>query len=212
MVQGGIGLNKQRIFSLVVLNKIDCTKSKLFLKLKCEGYIDKTGALTDENQWPNAPIKGHFTNFGEGFYIASYLSDVIESVLCSLPIIDLTDYVSKGQKTELKSILKNGNFIAAQLPFYFKDIDKYDYNASSQLREAYYRGNSIKLSYVFDARYCFSNSSRHDSMSGRKVQTIFGVIISVLEEEGELKISISCLAAGAYFDTHHAREKFYFPK
>ena len=200
--------NKQRVSEIMLHSNIKCTDLKLLMSLKSHNIIDNNGLLTDEKTWiwaQNKQSKYWFLDFWEGMFIAKYITNILDQLLSNLPLRDVTEYITHN-KQALKSIIKEGDYIAAQLPFYFKDIDKFQ-PSQSQYRRAYYKGNSIILEYTFDSWYCMSSSARCDAMRGRRVQTIFGQIRSIVEEEGDLIISISCLAAGTYFEEHEARKR-----
>jgi hypothetical protein len=196
-------INLTRLFELSIKMGIKSSIPHLRQRLAQDGYIDKHGLLTNESHW--APSKDHgayFIDFGDGMYIAYYLSDLVDQVLANTPIIDITPLLTS--KLQLTSVIAEGDFIAAQLPFYFANVDPNE-KGSSQRRKSYYRGHGVRIEYVFNAWNCLSSSARYDAMTGRKVKTVFGRIMSITEDEGELLISISCLAAGTAFEVHRAR-------
>lgn len=196
-------INLPRLFELVTKKGITSSISHLHQRLLQAGYIDTHGCLANEKHWaPSKSDGAYFTDFGEGMYISYYLSDLVDQVLANTPVIDITPLV--GSKLQLTSVINEGDFIAAQLPFYFSNVDQNE-KGSSQNRRSYYRGHGIRLEYVFNAWYCLSSSARYDSMTGRKVKTIFARVMSIAEDEGELVVSVSCLAAGTAFETHRAR-------
>jgi len=197
-------INIQRIFELVIKYEIDLTKIKLYHFLLEKKYIDSNGFLTKEENWDDINSKFWFLDFGDGMYIASYLSEIVDEILSITPTIDITPMIQS--KSNLKSILTPSDYIVTQLPFYFKDITKFE-QGKNQVRKSYYKGYGTIIEYTFDAWYCLSSSARFDAMSGRKVKTIFGFVRSIEEIDGELNISISCLSAGTAFKTHPAREQ-----
>jgi hypothetical protein len=198
-------INIQRIFELAIKYNIDCKNNKLYSFLLQKGYIYSDGLITEEANWINTKSKKFwFLDFGDGMYIASYLSNIVDKILYMTATIDITPIIKS--KKDLKSILAPSDYIVAQLPFYFKDITKYE-QGKNQVRKSYYKGHGTIIEYTFDAWYCLSSSARFDAMSGRKVKTIFGFVRSIEEIDGELNISISCLSAGTAFKTHPAREQ-----
>lgn len=196
-------INIQRVFELVLKNGLQPTRLDLFYYLQDKCFIDKHGALLPRNQWQiESQPHSWFLDFGDGFRVAFYLGEVVEQIFRSLPIIDVTSYIP--QKGQLRALISEGDYIAAQLPFYFKTVGE-DTSEKGQMRKAYYRGYGVRLEYTFDAWHCLSSSARFDAMRGRKVQTVFGLVRSTIEHEGELVISISCLASGTGFNQHSAR-------
>lgn len=196
-------INLPRMFELVTKMGITSSIPKLRQRLLQTGYIDKHGFIANENDWAPSKNEGaYFIDFGDGMYISYYLSDLVDQVLASTPVIDITPLIES--KLQLTSVITEGDFIAAQLPFYFANVNQ-DEKGSSQHRRSYYRGHGIRIEYVFNAWHCLSCSARYDAMTGRKVKTIFARVMSIAEDEGELVISVSCLAAGTAFKTHQAR-------
>ena len=132
-----------------------------------------------------------------------YLKTIVERIVEKLPLIDLTNNLSASF---IKSLIKPGSIITAQLGFYFSDIDKFE-TSKQQLRKAYYKGNSIRIEFVFDAWECTSSSGRFDALSGHKVAIPILFVRSVLEDdESNLVISGSCLAIGTWFENHRQND------
>lgn len=196
-------INLQRLFELVLKRDIKTTKSPAFCYLQAEGFIDSSGLLLPESKWKTEKTPHFwFLDFMDGFRVAYYLSELVDQVLESLPIIDITAYIpNRGQ---LRSLLQEGEYVAAQLPFYFKTVENRE-DKKGEIKKAYYKGHGVRIEYVFDAWHCMSSSARFDAMTGRQVQTVFGPVRSILEEDGELVVGISCLASGTAFATHVAR-------
>ena len=196
-------INLQRLFELALGRKIRSRNTRLATYLRALSVIDDQGTLTARGKWKVGTGATYwYLDFGEGLYIASYLSDITDQLLQLLPLIDVTEYVRS--RSRLRALLRSGDYIAAQLPFYFKDEEPFA-PSKSQRRRAYYRGHSVRIEYVFDAWLCLSSSARFDAMTGHKVQTIFGLVRSVIEDDDVLHINLSCLAAGTAFAPHAGR-------
>lgn len=196
-------INLPRLFELALKRRITPKNTDLYRDLQADGFIDRSGILLPESKW-SSEISSRlwFLDFMDGFRVAYYLSELVDQVLESLPIIDITAYIPK--KGQLRSLLQEGEYIAAQLPFYFNSVENRD-DKKREIKKAYYKGHGVRIEYVFDAWHCMSSSARFDGMTGRKVQTVFGPVRSILDEDGELVVSISCLASGTAFATHVAR-------
>ena len=195
-------INTRRVFELFQSLRIPIPHIDSIDYLYKKNIIDNFGILNDESQW-NINIrreKYYFIDFGQGNYIADYLSAILEKVISKLPFIDITSLIEK--RTQLISLINNGSYIVAQLPFYYKQLSE---NHNLYMKKAYYRGYSVRIEFVFDSWYCLSSSAKFDAMSGRKVQTIFGFVREISKIEGELIIRLSCLGAGTAFKQHPAR-------
>ncbi|GGZ83268.1 hypothetical protein GCM10007161_13440 [Ignatzschineria indica] len=201
-------INIPRLFEIFLKKKLEIIPSDLnkvtYEILRDKGFLDQNNILIDEEEWPvkRPSTDFYYLDFWDGKYIADYLATVLEVTLRRLPIIDITENLK--QKGWLKSMIKDGSFIALQADFYFKDVDKIEDNKKKN-KKAYYRGHGIKIEYSFNPWFCLSSSARHCWMSGHTKQTIVGRVRSIIEEEGELVINISCIASGSYFATHPAR-------
>lgn len=197
-------INLRRVFELALAKNIRCKDSRVIAHLTSLGVLNQLGLLSDEKSWQIGGKPSYwFLDFGDGYIVAHFISSIIDQLIEQLPIIDITEHINS--RPELRSLIAPGDYIAVQLPFYFKDEQRFE-EGKSQRRRAYYRGHGIRLEFVFDAWYCMSNSARFDAMSGRKVKTVVALVRSIsTNDEGILEIAVSCLAAGTAFDTHAAR-------
>lgn len=193
-------INHQRVLTDAIKRNLKPTHKPNAAFLKQMHILADDGILLPETDWitENRP-RGWFLDFGDGFRIAHYLSDITDQLIRSLPVIDITHY--KTSPLHLKSILSPGDVIAVQAGFYFKS-EANESDKRNEVRRAYYRGNGVRITYTFQAWYCLSSSARYDAMTGHKVQTTVGVVRSIDTVEGELVVSISCLAAGTAFAAH----------
>ncbi|WP_149720998.1 HNH endonuclease signature motif containing protein [Alcaligenes faecalis] len=127
-------VNIQRIFEIAVSKNISCRIRKIEIYLQSHGYIDENGALATTGKWAQFNSKGFwFTDFSDGMYISAYLSDIVDQVLLSTPVIDITPLIFS--RKELRSVISEGDYFVAQLPFYFSDIDKFE-KGKTQMRRS----------------------------------------------------------------------------
>lgn len=179
------------------LKNLSEQKNNITTILRRKNLIDDNGFI-DLNVAKNLSKPSRFNDFYEGMYIAEYLHLILLSLFKVYHFIDITPFIKN--KTFLKDSLNIGDYIAFQGFFYFKPI-------GNTIKNAYYRGHGVRISYTYDSYYCTSCSAQHDSMTGNQIQTIFARINSILkDEDGILYIKLSCFAAGSYFDNHRARE------
>lgn len=203
-------INCRRVFEL--FNKLNVTITNLseFKSLMTSGFIDERGFITDDLKWDVGKSKrNYFLDFGGSFNISSYLDSILEVVLKSTPVIDITSILNK--RNELKALVDMGSFISLQAPFYFKVIEK-GCSENEEIKQAYYRGYNLRVEFTFESWYCTSSSAKYGAMSGRHVQTVFGFVRDVFMCEDELVISLSCLGAGTGFKRHENRIKSDFDR
>jgi len=197
-------INIKRLFEIFFQKNLTIDKEYLhknvYDTLRNKGFINENNILTDESEWPiTNKKKFYFIDFQEGIYIMSYLATVLDITLSRVPVIDITREIKN--RTWLKSMLHIDSFICFQAAFYFVDLVKTD-DYKSNVREAYYQANGIKIIYTYEDWYCLSSSAKHCWMAGHQIQTIVGKVRSIQEENGDLIINISCIAAGSYFKKH----------
>ena len=200
-------INIPRLFEFILNKKQALEVANLnVLKILEDGnVIDDRYILKPEEEWNYKSSGYYFINFGEGMYIAHYLSSVIEQVFSNIPLVDITEGIRNV--SWLKSMVTPNTFITAQLPFYFTDHVQSE-NHKDIVRKAYYRGHGVRLEYTYQRWYSLSSSAMSSWMMGHQTQTIIGIVRSIVEENGELVINISCLAAGSYFKQHPARSQY----
>ena len=196
-------INIRRIFELLNNMIFQIEDSPFIRDLKGYGVIDSRGFLQNEENWTLCKDRqNYFIDFGKGSNIAAYLTNILESIVKELPIIDITPMINN--KIQMKSLVKNGSYIAVQVPFYFSSISNTN-SSKDEIKEAYYQGYGLKIRFTFQPWYCLSSSARYDAMCGRKVQTVFGFVRDISSIDGELVISLSCLGAGTAFKRHDNR-------
>ena len=193
-------VNINRSFELFLNLNIKPYNFGTYSTLKHYNIIEENGLIKPVAEWNLVQQpRRYFTDIGPSqIQLTYYLKEIVESIVRKIPIIDITNQLNKNY---IKALVKPGVFISAQLGFYFREEEPYqDYG--SQRKTAYYRGNKIKISFSFDAWECTSSSGRFDHMTSKKIITPILYVKSVIEENGWLNISTSCIAAGSYFDEH----------
>ena len=196
-------VNIQRVFELLNNLEFDIQDSPFVTQLKKNNIIDERGFLRDEQFWElGKSTQQYFIDFGGGYDVASYLSAILEAVVNTIPVIDITPMLKNH--TEIRSLVTNGSYIAVQAPFYFSSISG-ESSPRDEVKTAYYQGYGIKIEFTFQPWFCMSSSARNGAMTGRKVQTIFGFVRDISSIDGELVISLSCLGAGTAFKRHENR-------
>jgi hypothetical protein len=201
-------INIHRVFELLNSVEYELIDSPIVRSLKKLNIIDDRGFLKDSSQWlVGKKNQNYFIDFGGGYDVASYLSSILEEVVSTLPIIDITPILNK--RSEIKALVENGSYIAVQAPFYFSATDK-NALATDEVKTAYYQGYNLRIEFTFQPWFCTSCSAKHGSMAGRHVQTVFGFVRDISSNGDELLISLSCLGTGTAFKRHEQKVKTIF--
>lgn len=194
--------NHNRVFELFLNKNLKNDSFKTTYTVKTLGLINNLGTFPIKENI-NKP---HCYNFSDGYMLAYYMKELFDSVLKTLPVIDLTD---KFNLNDIKALVNVGSYISFQGGFYFKVLSKNIYG-KNQRRLCYYKKNNIRLEFEFDAYETTSSSAWGDHLRGKIVVTPICFVKSVLEKKNELVISTSCLAIGSLFDNSEYRKKKYY--
>jgi hypothetical protein len=199
-------INQNRIFECFLNMKINPTAFETYEILKAHGIINLQGLVNPLKQWEgDHPPKNFITDIGRlQIHFTYYLRQIVEAIIEKTAIIDITNNLNRG---EIKALVKPGVFISAQLGFYFREEEIYK-EFESQRKTAYYRGNKVRIHFSFNAWECTSSSGRFDHMTAKKIITPILFVNSVIEQDGWIDISTSCLAAGSYFNEHRLSTSF----
>lgn len=189
-------VNIRRVSELFLQLELSLEPDRVMRYLESLNLMDSNGLLTDPETWEVKGKRYHYLDFGDGMYVGFYLDRLVRTVVGALPVNNLSDVRSRS---ELRDIVKPGMFISIQRGFYYKPLEKKQGSGGREMKEAYYQGHGVRISFVYDAWYCTSNSARYDSMHGHREKTVLGFVTSVTESEKRLEIHLSCLAAGSYF-------------
>ncbi|MDB5269734.1 MAG: endonuclease [Hymenobacter sp.] len=202
-------INQLRLFELMYELDIEYKDIKSFRNLFALDIVNRDGLITPISKWKVTQKPSyHICDFGDGMYLSHYLKIITERIIQKLPIIDITNKINI---TEVKSLVKPGKYITANLGFYFSDIDLFE-TEKSQKRKAYYQGNSIRIEFIFDAWQCTSSSARFDALTGHRVAMPIIHVRGIQELSHDvLLIHGSCLAIGTWFDYHRESKGFSSP-
>lgn len=189
--------NHNRIFELFLDKRLSNTEFRTTFTVQTKGLINDLGTFSIEDD-----DKSQFYSFGDGYMLYYYMKELFDSVLKTIPLIDITD---KYNKEDIFALIKPGTFIAFQGGFYFKDLSN-EHRGKNQTRHCYYKRDKIKLQFEFDAYETTSNSAWGSHLRGKKVVTPICFVKSITQESELLVISVSCLAIGSYFDDSDYRK------
>lgn len=194
----------QRMHELYKKQKINLSQNDSFCILQDKNLLDLDGYI-NLSKIKELARESHFTDWGDGFHVYHYLTDIIDCILNNIKFIDITSILK--DKGILEKLVNQGDYIGFQGRFYFKQLE------DGKLKKAYYRISGVRIYFVYDPYFCTSCSSKHCSMTGNKVITVIGRVLSVSKDEDSvLHIELSCLATGSGFLNHLSRELDYIPQ
>lgn len=172
------------------------TSLRFYSDLRAYGFLHESGHLIPYDRWPRHP-EFWLYDVGEGMYLYAYTSSLLELVIASLPIIDLTNCWSRS---EVLALTRPNCWVSLQSAFYFKRLVKH-YKGRNQLRRGVRRRAGIELEFTFDAWDATSSSSKSQHLSG--YQTALSVLliksVHTTADEGDIRLTASCLAIGSSF-------------
>ncbi|EPF6422477.1 TPA: HNH endonuclease [Acinetobacter baumannii] len=191
-------INYRRYTEIISNMYIEFEPNKMLDELISNNQLDKNYLIPNIDTRRTLLNYSYFLNDGEGFKIASIISEILKEIISRIPFIDITDYILS--KSTLFSIINQHDFIFFQGNFFFKPIE------DNKLHKAYYRAHQIRIEFTFDPFYCFSSSSRYDTMTGHSVINAYMQVINIEKDEDDiLHIKASCLFIGSHFQEHSAR-------
>ncbi len=155
-------INHNRLFELATKIGVKLQKHKFFRELSIYGLVHSSGLLIPHNHWTVGTPKFYLYDVGEGMLLYTYTSSILESVLSSLPLIDLTN---RWSKQEILSLVKPNTWLALQSAFYFKRLTQKDKGRNQNRRGLRHR-SGISIEFLFDAWDATSSSSKAIHLGG----------------------------------------------
>lgn len=121
-----------------------------------------------------------------------YISQVLNAVIQSLPIVNISDYLDKGV---LGFALAPGDFIFVQGAHTFSPItQKKGGRGRGQICKGVRKANSVEVRFTFDRWEATSSSAKNEWLSGTKNQGSLIHVKDLSREEGRLVITGTVLA------------------
>lgn len=114
-------INIRRLFELATRLGIALTSHHGFQQLVDYGMVDPSGHLVPHERWPLIRPKHSLYDLGAGNVLYLYTSSVLDSVIRSLPLVDLTN---RWTKSEITTLVEPSTWIALQTSFFFKNLSK----------------------------------------------------------------------------------------
>lgn len=186
-------INHTRLFELALSRSVRFREIPFFSDLREFGMLTKGGLISSPAGWSVGKPTFRLYDVYEGLYLYQYVKGVLEQVLPSLQLIDLTN---RWSKTEIQALVRPGSWISLQSAFYFKKLVDV-HGGLNQTRRGRRKRNGIELSFQFDAWDSTSSSSQNVHL--RDYQTALAVVHvrSIQSNETGPTISGSCLAIGS---------------
>ena len=189
--------NHNRVFELFLDKRLSNRNYRTTSTVSQLGLINELGTFAIEDK-----RQSQIYNFDNGYLLYYYMKELFDDVLRTIPLIDITN---KLNRNDIKALIKPGVFIAFQGGFYFKSSK--NYLGKNQRRLAYYKKGGIKLEFEFDAYETTCNSAWGSHLKRKRVITPICFVKSVIENDNELTIGLSCLAIGSWFLQHDYRKE-----
>lgn len=189
--------NHHRLFELARAASMSISFKTLsyFRELRQYGMLNADGLIASPTEWKVGSPSWYLYNVFEGMYLYFYVKDILEKVLSSLPIVDITN---RWTKSEIEALVCPGRWIALQSAFYLKSLSK-DSKGRNQTRRCLRRRKGIEIVFEFDAWEATSSTSKNLHLSGYQTAVIILLVRTVEKTESTTRISGSCLAIGGNF-------------
>jgi hypothetical protein len=193
--------NHQRLFELGRALNINFRKLARYQDLRRYRMVREDGLIASPTTWTVGPPSFRLYDVYEGLYLYFYVKDVLERVLASLPLIDLTNCWSRS---EIETLVNPNSWIALQSAFYFKKLVD-TAQGRNQRRRGFRRRDGIEVTFEFDAWDSTSSSSQQIHLRGYQTALVILHLRSVERTDGCLRLSGSCLAIGTGFSDGRLR-------
>lgn len=187
-------VNHTRLFELALESAIRLKDLQFFEELLELGMVTKSGLISSPEAWSVGQPKFRLYDVYEGLYLYQYVKRVLENVLPSLKLVDLTN---RWSRADISTLVRPGTWVSLQSAFYFKKLTD-TYGGRNQTRRGRRRRGGIELYFEFDAWETTSSSSQNVHLRGYQTALTIVHVRSVQVTESGVKISGSCLAIGSH--------------
>jgi hypothetical protein len=195
-------VNITRVFRLANQLNIDLRTMPRFAELRSQDLLTASGDVHADVYSPSHPRPSmYLSGLWEGRMLYQYTSGTLEALIKRLGVVDVTEVTSRS---ELLELAEDGILIFVQAPFYFRRDSKLN-SGAGQMRTAYTKISGVKVQFVFDAWESTSMSAHSDRLSGRKVESVLGLVNGSDYKSEPPILQISCLGMGSYFQRVHFR-------
>ncbi|QCW26313.1 HNH endonuclease [Lysobacter enzymogenes] len=187
-------VNHTRLFELALENSTRLKDLQFFDELLDLGMLTKSGLISSPQTWSVGKPRFRLYDVYEGLYLYQYIKRILENVLPSLKLVDLTN---RWSRADILSLIKPGTWVSLQSAFYFKSLTDV-HEGRNQTRRGRRRRAKIELYFEFDAWESTSSSSQNLHLRGYQTALAVVHVRSIQTTESGVKISGSCLAIGSH--------------
>jgi hypothetical protein len=144
---------------------------------------------------PDPPPCLYLCGLSEGRMLYAYTTEMLEAIVQRLGVVDIS---SARSYTDIRSLADDGSLVFVQAPFYFRKESKIAAGVG-QTRAGYTKLGGVKIQFVFDAWESTSLSAHSDRLSGRKVESVLGLVSGSDYTTPSPTLQLSCLGMGSWF-------------
>ena len=177
--------NHLRLLNLARDNGVEPKKISGHMMLHAQGYVDELGHPISQNDEKNT-----LYNYGDGMYVYHYMENLINEVLGSIDVINISDFLDKAQ---IKALARPNDLIFIQGAHVFADGVN-GLRGPGQIRKGYRQVASVRVEYVFDAWEATSTSAWAVWLRGRQSAGSLCHVKSVENEDGVVLVKCTVLA------------------
>ena len=195
-------VNLTRVFRLAKQLEIDVRTMPYFEELRLQNRVTPTGDVHPSVYSPAHPRPSmYLSGLSEGRMLYEYTSGTLGALVQKLGVVDISQAASFS---ELRALAEDGGLVFVQAPFYFRRESQLNVGAG-QTRTGYTKIGGVKIQFVFDAWESTSMSAHSERLSGRKVESVLGLVSGADYTSAPPTLQISCLGIGSYFRQIHFR-------
>ena len=187
--------NHQRLFDLARMANLKLRDFTSFEELRQYGMLTHDGLIASPKTWKVGRPSFRLYDVYEAMHLYFYTKQILEAVIKTLPIIDLSN---RWSKSEIEALVKPGAWVGLQAAFYFKKLNRVS-KGRNQRRRGLRRRDGIEVTFEFDAWESTSSTSQNCHLSGYQTAVVIILVRSIQKNPQLLRISASCLAIGSGF-------------
>jgi len=195
-------VNLTRVFRHANQLNINLRAMPNFNRLLAKNLITPAGDVHPSIYSPAAPrLSMYQCGLEEGRMLYEYTSGTLEALAEKLGLVDIS---RASSYSELRALAEDGTLVFIQAPFYFRKDSNSD-AGPGQLRTGYTKIGGVRIEFVFDGWESTSVSANSQRLSGRKVESVLGLVSGSNQTSNPPTLQISCLGIGSSFEQIHVR-------
>ena len=181
--------NHRRLLELAASIGLDLSDSAIGVLARRKGMIDKADMIARE-----ADHLPYLYEGGDGNYLYSYMSQVLEGVLTASAVFDVSDDLDRGV---LSQVVRPGDLIAVQGKHFFKSRERVGRRVGpGQVVDVRRSANGVRISYTADRWEAVANSAWASWMMGAQRAVSIVRVIDAVNDGPHLHLKCTGLAVG----------------